>query len=158
MQSIDRTRADAVRTIAAWVRSDLSPGSTVVLGNSLAFELALPLQAGYRMAELADEPGVHVQSGAPLGVATTGESGVDDWVALRASPTDVTSLYGFRSSTIAARLRGIGPTIWIQSELTGANQVSPIVDALSRAQGVTVAARWDWPYGCLLYTSPSPRD
>jgi hypothetical protein len=75
------------------------------------------------------------------------EPAVDDWVALRAAPGDVTSLSGYRSSTLIARLRDLGPTFWIKSELTGVRQNSPIVDALSEARGVTVAARWDWPYG-----------
>jgi hypothetical protein len=71
----------------------------------------------------------------------------DDWVALRESPLDVTTLYGYRASTIADRLRGLGPTVWIESELTGPREVSPIVDALSGADGVRVAGSWSWPYG-----------
>ena len=145
--SIDRTRADAVKTIAAWVRADVPAGSPVVLASGLGFELALHLQASYRTSQLTDEPGVHVQAEAPLGVASIDEPASDDWVALRASPTDITSLYGYRSSAIIDRLRKIGPTTWIQTELTGVNQVNPIVDALTEARGVTVAASWDWPYG-----------
>lgn len=145
--SIDRTRADAVRTVAAWVRANVPAGSPVGVASGLAFELALPLQAEYRMWHLSDEAGVHVLPQAPLGVATTGEPVADDWLALRASPTDVTSLYGYRASTIVDRLSDIGPTIWIHVVVTGENQASPIVAALSEAPGVSVAARWDWPYG-----------
>jgi hypothetical protein len=145
--SIDRTRADAVRTIAAWIRASVPAGSPVGVASGLAFELGLPLQAEYRMWQLRDEAGVHVRPEAPLGVATDGEPDADDWLALRASPTDVQSLYGYRASTIVDRLRDLGQTIWIHAEVTSENQASPIVEALSEATGVSVAARWDWPYG-----------
>jgi hypothetical protein len=145
--SIDRTRADAVKTIAAWVRANVPAGSPVGVASGLAFELGLPLEADYRMWQLRDEAGVHVRPEAPLGVATAGEPDADDWLALRASPTDVTSLYGYRASTIVHRLRDIGQTIWIHAEVTSENQASPIVEALTGTPGVTVAATWDWPYG-----------
>jgi hypothetical protein len=145
--SIDRTRADAVRTISAWVRANLAAGSSVGVASGLAFELALPLEAEYRVWQVRDEAGVHPRPAAPLGVATAAEPDADDWLALRASPTDVTSLYGYRASTIMDRLRQIGSTTWIHVEVTGANQASAIVEALDGASGVTVAETWDWPYG-----------
>jgi len=145
--SLDRTRADAVRTITTWVRANLPPGSSVVLGNVLEFEVALGLQADYALVDLRDEPAIKVRPASPLGVGTAREPAADDWVALRASPGDVTSLSGYRSTTLVSRLRELGPTVWITSELTGARQSSPIVAALTEASGVTVGARWDWKYG-----------
>ena len=145
--SIDRTRSLAVTTIVAWAHKDLPAGTSIVLANGLAFELGLRLQADYRLSEISDEPGVRVRPAAPLGVALPDGTPVDDWVALRASTGDATLLSGYRASTIAARLRAIGPTTWIESEVTGANQTSPIMGVLKDAPGVTVGARWTWPYG-----------
>jgi hypothetical protein len=156
--SIDRTRSDAVRTISAWVRANLAAGSSVGVASGLAFELALPLQAEYRVWQLRDEAGVHPRPEAPLGVATAAEPNADDWLALRASPTDVTSLYGYRASTIMDRLRQIGSTTWIHVEVTGKNQASAIVEALNGAPGVTVAETWDWPYGDDRLEATSLRD
>jgi hypothetical protein len=145
--SLDRTRADAVRTITTWVRANLPSGSSVVLGNVLEFEVALGLQADYRLVDLRDESAIKVRPASPLGVGSSRDPAADDWVALRASPGDVTSLSGYRSSTLVGRLRELGPTVWITSELTGARQSSPIVAALAEARGVTVGARWNWKYG-----------
>jgi hypothetical protein len=145
--SLDQTRADAVKTITTWVRTNLPPGSSVVLGNVLEFEVALGLQADYTLVDLRDEPAIKVRPTSPLGVGTAREPAADDWVALRASPGDVTSLSGYRSATLITRLRDLGPTIWITSELTGARQSSPIVAALTEARGVTVGAEWNWKYG-----------
>jgi len=122
-------------------------GSPVVLAHLLSNEMALPLQGDYRLSLVNDEAGVRPEASAPLGVGIPGSTAADDWVALRESPLDVTTLYGYRASEIADRLRGLGPTTWIESELTGSREVSPIVDALAGADGVRVAGSWSWPYG-----------
>ena len=145
--SLDQSRAAAVATVGDWVRANVPAGSPVVLAHLLSNEMALPLQGDYRLSLVNDEAGVRPEPSAPLGVGIPGATAADDWVALRESPLDVTTLYGYRASEIADRLRGLGPTVWIESELTGSREVSPIVDALASADGVRVAGSWSWPYG-----------
>jgi hypothetical protein len=145
--SLDQSRAAAVSTVSDWVHSNVPAGSSIVLAHLLSNEMALPLEGDYRLSLVNDEAGVRPTSSAPLGVGIPGRPAADDWVALRESPLDVTTLYGYRASTIADRFRGLGPTVWIESELTGPREVSPIVDALSGAEGVRVAGSWSWPYG-----------
>jgi hypothetical protein len=145
--SLDQSRAAAVATVADWVRKNVPPGSPVVLAHLLSNEMALPIQGDYRLSLVNDEAGVRPAASAPLGVGIPGSTAADDWVALRESPLDVTTLDGYRASEIADRLRGLGPTTWIESELTGSREVSPIVDALAGAEGVRVAGSWSWPYG-----------
>jgi hypothetical protein len=145
--SIDRIRAEAVGTISAWVRSDVPSGSSIIVAHLLANELALPIQAENRPFLLAEDSGIRVRADAPLGIAIPGGPAVDDWLAIRASTTDVTTLYGYRATTIHERLRAMGPAIWIESEIIGGAQRSPIINVLERAQGVTEVAGWSWPYG-----------
>ena len=145
--SLDRVKIEAIDTLATWVRTELPRGSSVVIGNGLAFELGYALQSEYRVFDLRDEPGLLVRPEAPLGVARPDQTPNDDWVAVRVSPTDVISLYGYRSSAILARLRPIGPAIFLHTEFIGTNQVSPLGTALMGTPGATVIDAWDWAEG-----------
>jgi hypothetical protein len=144
---LDATRAEAVGTIDAWLRANVQEGSTVGFGAQLAFETALPLQGRYRTVQVRDDPGIHVDPSAPLGVRHGAAAGATDWISLRASPTDVTSLYGYRAEPVAARLQQLGVTIWIVTELAGTSNSSSIVEALRHTTGAATVAHWEWPYG-----------
>lgn len=143
----DRARAASVQAVVSWVRSNVQPGAPVVFSNGLAYETALRLQADYLTRQVRDQAGVHVDASAPLGLGVAGQPPGEDWLALRASPTDVTSLYGYRSGTVEARFAALGNSYWIQSEVLGPGTASPILEALRNASGVSVAASWTWPYG-----------
>ena len=144
---LDATRAQAVHTIDAWVRANVPQGSTVAFGAQLAFETALPLQETFRTVAIPEDPGIHVDPSAPLGVRHGTDRGATDWISRRASPTDVTSLSGYRAESVLARIRELGVTTWIVTERTETSNSMSIVEALRHAAGAAIVTHWEWPFG-----------
>jgi hypothetical protein len=142
----DRTQAEAIQTSVAWVHEHIPAGATVALGAEMAWQTSLQLMADYRLIQISDEAGLHVDAGTPLGVRSSQQEADGDWIALRASPTDVNTLYGSRARIIIGNIRSLAPRIWIVSEIVGAYP-SALVEALNGAAGLSQATHWSWPYG-----------
>jgi hypothetical protein len=143
----DASKAAAVAEIAGWVEANVPRGTTVAFARILAFESAIDLQADYRTVLVRDDSGIRVDPTAPLGVRGIDAPAAFDWVALRASPTDVALLYGYQEEPTLARLRESDVGIWIITEVTGTTNSSLIVEALRHAIGAAALAHWEWPYG-----------
>ncbi len=145
--STDRVRASAIGTVTEWVRANVPRGASVVFGTNLAFETALRLQSDYRTLQVRDVAGVRIDPSSPLGVREGAQPMVDDWVALRASPTDVTTLYGYRATTVLRQFQGLDGAYWILTDVAGSHNPTPIVSALRDATGAKLVGQWTWPYG-----------
>jgi len=143
----DVSKAAAVDSIAGWVEANVPRGTTLAFARILAFEAAIDLQAEYHTVLVRDDSGIRVDPSAPLGVRGIDAPAAADWVALRASPTDVALLYGYGEEPTLARLRASRVGIWIITEVTGTTNSSLIVEALRHADGASPLAQWDWPYG-----------
>ena len=143
----DVSKAAAVDSIAVWVEANVPRGTTVAFARILAFESAIDLQADYHTVLVRDDSGIRVDPTAPLGVRGIDARAAADWVALRASPTDVALLYGYQEEPTLARLGASRVGIWIITEVTGTTNSSQIVEALRHADGASPLAHWDWPYG-----------
>ncbi len=142
----DRTQAEAIRTSVAWVREHVPPGATVAFAEGLAWQTATELIADYRLGLVTDEAGLHVDAAAPLGVRSGQEAGDDDWIALRASGTDVNALYGYRARIVVDTIKTLAPRVWILGRVVGPNPY-PMLDAVDGATGVIPASHWSWPFG-----------
>ena len=148
------TQAQA--TVAAWIRANVAPGGVIAFGRIGAFETALPVQLAYHTVLVRDEPDIRVSPGAPLGIAASDGQGLGDWFAMRESKFDTVSFYGYSAATTADALRSTGATVWIQMEVGGTSNISPVIDALAASSGVTPVAHWSWARGagqleCTIY-------
>lgn len=128
-----RARAEVVASVVRWVRSNLPPGSTVALGSLLGYEIGNELVGDYRVVRIT-QTSLRVDPAAPLGIATVGGGGVDDWIAVDPAPRNTTELTGFRAATVLDRLRRTGAAAWVY--VVGTDTAAPtLLAALTPEHG-----------------------
>ncbi len=133
-----RARAEVVDAVVAWVRSHLPPGSTVALGSLLGYEIGNELVGDYGVVRIT-QTSARVDPGAPLGIATPGGPGLDDWIAVDPAPRNTAELAAFRATTILDRLRRTGAVAWVY--VVGTDTAAPtLLAALTPEHGFHEAA------------------
>ncbi|HEX7473148.1 MAG TPA: hypothetical protein VF323_08690, partial [Candidatus Limnocylindrales bacterium] len=136
----DVVRSTAVQRAVDWVRANVPPGSTVAFGSQLTVETALRLRGDVQTVLISDDMGIVVDPTTLLGIRAGGDPPAADWVALRASPTDVNLFFGYRAGSVVSDFRALGARFWVQTDVD--QSISPIVQALRGATGVVLAGHW----------------
>jgi 4-amino-4-deoxy-L-arabinose transferase-like glycosyltransferase len=137
------TRELAVSTVAAWVRANVPPGSTLAFGSFLSYEMALPLRASYGVRQVRHVLAVG-DVNAPDGIEIFGKPERDDWVSVDIQPNSVNGFQGFSAGLLIDGLRRSGATYWVYS--TGPPTAAPsIIAALQGAAGFEPIMHWTFP-------------
>jgi hypothetical protein len=143
----DLARASVVETSTAWIREYVPRGSAVVFGNGLLMETGLHLVGDFRLFEIQRDVGIHLDAAGALGLRASDGTRPDDWVALWTEGRDATAVFGYRASSLMDLFRGIGPAIWIETDVISEHTPSPELAMLRRTQGIEQLAHWSWPSG-----------
>jgi hypothetical protein len=139
----DPARSYIADHVAAWLESNIPPGSTVMFGSVQANETALVLGGTYRLRSLQATIGV-TDPRAPLGVRVAGKP-VTDLVVMDRHPRQDGFLV-FTASQIARSLDLAQPIAWVY--VTGIDTATPsAVDWLAKAPGISLATTITSPPG-----------
>ena len=142
--SSDAAKAQAIATLAGWLRANMAPGSTIAFGSALGFENAVEVQDTFRVVQVRDATDILFSPTAPLGVVRQGRPPAGDWVTLDALSRTATTFTGYEAAPLIEGLRRSGADAWVL--VTADEEDDPLVigAALTADHGFDLLARWEW--------------
>ena len=136
----DAGRSAIVSKSVAWIRANVPPGATIAFGEFLAYETAYNVAADYTTVQIRARLSTSSMT-APDGMARTGESPADDWVAIDIAPRNVYQFYAYRAHWLTASFARTNATYWIYTTGISTSSVS-IEAALTPAAGFQKLTEW----------------
>jgi hypothetical protein len=145
--NLDDAKAEAVSTVAGWLRGNLPPGSTVAFAAGLGFETAVEIQDTFHVVQIRDETDVVFDPSAPLGIGRPHVRPRDDWLALSALPRTASAYTGYSAGPLVDRIQRSRADVWVL--ITADAEGDPLVidRALTPDHGFDLRARWSWSTG-----------
>ena len=150
----DAGRSAIVSKSVAWIRANIPAGSTIAFGEFLAYETAYNVAADYTTVQIRARLSTSSMT-APDGMARTGESPADDWVAIDIAPRNVYQFYAYRAHWLTASFARTNATYWIYTTGISTSSVSieAALDAGGRLPEGSRSGAWTCPGSRPYHTS-----
>jgi hypothetical protein len=138
-------RSEAIRTIDAWVREHVPPGTRLAFGSFLGYEMALTLSDQYDVSH-ARHGNVAMSTDFPDGIKRVGEQPTDDWLSVDTAPRNINEFQAFRGEWLVRDLAREGAGYWIYTVGT-ATSAHTVLAAANPEHGLQQVAHFDFPIG-----------
>jgi len=145
--NLDDAKAQAVASVASWLRGNLPPGSTVAFASGLGYETAVEVQDAFHVVQIRNQTAVVFDPTAPLAVGRPGSRARADWLALSALPRTASAYTGYGAAALVGQIRRSHADVWVLVTVDAENDPLVIDRALTPDHGFDLRASWTWPTG-----------
>jgi len=136
----------AIAAISTWVRASQPPGARIIVGEQLAYEIALATHGHDSVIRVRPES-AQVDASAPLGLRSVGAGPILDPATIESALRLVDHVDVYAAASVEQVVRTEQPAAWIVATFVGPDDTtSPVIAAFDAATGSHRAASWSFAY------------